>query len=217
MSWLAPEFALHILNICSKSKFLAENTSIWTLNWKVKKSKFCLSRKLPVEAVANLEKSEGIWDSLNGIVWFLFGCPGWNLIVLHVKRILSSNRITFHSLFRCKYFAEKPCEGETEDKSPFNPKAVISVPLFYPRCFCVTLNSKTHMEIAKSQANRANSCFKFLALWKVYLEIEVKGELYSECIPNITESYWKNLWLQFCRDDNFAREPYKPSFSNIWN
>lgn len=87
--WLAPEFALHILNISLKSELLAENTSIWTLNWKVKKSKFCLSRKLPVEAVAHLEKSEGIWDSLNGIVWFLFGCPGWNLIVLHVQTILS--------------------------------------------------------------------------------------------------------------------------------
>lgn len=178
--WLAPEFALHILNISLKSELLAENTSIWTLNWKVKKSKFCLSRKLPVEAVAHLEKSEGIWDSLNGIVWFLFGCPGWNLIVLHVKTILSSCRITFLSLFRCKYLAEKPCEEETEDKNPFNPKAVISVPLFYPRCVFVILNSKTHMEITTSQVNRANSCFKFFGLGKGLFGDWGKRELCSE-------------------------------------
>lgn len=115
--WLALEFALHILNTCLKSKLLAENTSIWTFNWKVKKSKLCLSRKLPVKAVAHLEKSEGIWDSLNGIVWFLFDCPGWNLIVLHMKTITSSCRITFHSSFRCKDLAEKPCKEETEDKN----------------------------------------------------------------------------------------------------
>lgn len=64
--------------------------------------------------------------------------------------MISSCRITFRSLFRCKYLAEKPCKEETEDKNLFNPKAVISVPLFYPRGICVTSNSKTHMEIAKS-------------------------------------------------------------------
>lgn len=125
--WLALEFALHILNVCLKSNLLAENTSTWTLDWKVKKSKLCLSRKLPVAAAAHPEKREGIWDSLHGIVWFLFGCPGWNLIVLHMKTITSSCRTAFHSSFRCKYLAEKPWEEETEDKSLFSPKAVIAV------------------------------------------------------------------------------------------
>lgn len=147
--WLALGFALHILNTCLKSHLLAENTSIWTLNWKVKKSKFCLSRKLPVEAVAHLEKSERM-GQLKWYCMISFGCPGWNLIVLHMKTIISSCRITFHSSFRCTYLAEKPFKEETEDKSLFSPKAVISVPLFYPRCVCVTSNSKTHMEITES-------------------------------------------------------------------
>lgn len=159
--WLALEFALHILNSGSKSKLLAESTSTRTCNWKVKKSKLCLSRKLPVEAVAHIEKSEGIWDSSNGIVWFLFGCPGWNLIVLHMKMIISSCRITFHSSFRCKYLAEKPREEETEDENLFSPKAVISVPLFYLRLVCVTSHCKTLMEIAKSWVNRA----EFWSFW----------------------------------------------------
>lgn len=131
--WRAQEFALHILNTWLKSKLLAEITSIWAFNWKAKKFKFCLSRKLPVEAAAYLEKSKRIGDSSNGIVWFLFGCPGWNLIVLHMKAVISSCRITFRSLLRYNYLAEKLCEEETEDK-------IYSISKLWFLCHCFTWN-----------------------------------------------------------------------------
>lgn len=160
--WLALEFALHILKTWLKSELLAEITSIWAFNWKAKKFKFCLSRKLPVEAVAYLEKSERTADSLNGVVWFLFGCPGWNLIVLHMKTVISSCRITFHSLLRYDYLAEKLCKEETEDK-------IYSIPKLWFLCHCFTwdvlVTSYLKTQNGNGQTLSQQSCLLFWSFW----------------------------------------------------
>lgn len=172
--WLAQEFALHILKTWLKSELLAEITSIWAFNWKAKKFKFCLSRKLPVEAVAYLEKSKRIGDSLNGIVWFLFGCPGWNLIVLHMKTVISSCRITFRSLLRYNYLQRSFVRRRQRTKF-----------IQFQSCdFCATVLPemflwlhiwRLKMEWPNAQSTELTSVLMFLAVWKVYLEAVVKG------------------------------------------
>lgn len=72
------------------------------------------------------------------------------------------------------------------------------------------------MEIAKSQVNTANSCFKFFGLGKGLFGDWGKRELYSEYILNVTETTGR-IYDFSSVGMKLSPESHKAIFSNIWN
>lgn len=81
-----------------------------------------------------------------------------------MKTVISSCRITFRSLLRYNYLTEKALQGGGGGQNYFNSKAVISVPLFYLRCFCDFIFEDSKWKSPNATSTELTSVLKFLAV-----------------------------------------------------